>query len=215
MTFDDYETRLEIGSGLVLFTDGVVEVERNYFQGIADLHVAAMAEYYAPSANIAEGMLQRVLGGRKPKDDAALLFVGLTGLGLAASDAKEQRWRFEAANEDAARRVKRAVLWELAGFASASPEFGETEVILGELLGNVVRHSPGEATVFLERREGRMVLHVEDEGNPFSLNGRAAPDPFAESGRGLSIVQAVAQAVEVTRTASGNRVSAVLPIEAR
>ena len=106
------------------------------------------------------------------------------------------------------------MLWQFAGLASTAPEFGEIEAILGELLSNVVRHSPGQAAITLEPRSGELVLHVDDCGEPFALNGRPNANLLAENGRGLLIVKAFARDLEVKRTARGNRVSAVLPLPA-
>ncbi|MGH7715573.1 MAG: ATP-binding protein, partial [Vulcanimicrobiaceae bacterium] len=96
-----------------------------------------------------------------------------------------------------------------------SPEFGAIEAILGELLSNVARHSPGVASVTLERRSSELVLHVDDYGQPFSLDGRATPNVYAESGRGLLIVRAFARDIILERREDGNRVSAILPLPAQ
>jgi serine phosphatase RsbU (regulator of sigma subunit)/CHASE3 domain sensor protein/anti-sigma regulatory factor (Ser/Thr protein kinase) len=208
--FNDFEARLDVGSGLVLYTDGVVEIERDYLKGMRDLEDAVLAESFDPSSNIAQGIQQRVMGELKTRDDAALLFIGITTLASVATS--EHRWTFDAYDEAAARRMKRAVLWQFAGLASNTPEFGAIEAILGELLSNVARHSPGAASVTLEHRKGELILHVDDNGKPFDLNGRAEPHLYAESGRGLLIVQAFARDVNVERRENGNRVSAVLPL---
>jgi anti-sigma regulatory factor (Ser/Thr protein kinase) len=213
-SFADFETRLDVGSGLVLYTDGVVEIERDYLKGMRDLEDAALAESFDPSSNIAEGIQQRVMGELKTRDDAAILFIGIMTLSSPTA-AVEQCWTFDAYDEAAARRMKRAVLWQFAGLASSTPEFGAIEAILGELLSNVARHSPGVASVTLEHRGSELVLHVDDHGKPFDLNGRAEPTLYAESGRGLLIVQAFARDVNVERRENGNRVSAILPLPTR
>lgn len=210
--FADFEVKLDVGSGLVLFTDGIVEIERDYVKGLRDLVDAVSAEYFNPSPNIAEGIQRRAARGLKGRDDAAVLFVGITRLGADGSATAERRWSFDASDEAAARRMKRAVLWQFAGLASSTPEFGAVEAILGELLSNVVRHSPGEATILMEPREDEIVLHVDDRGDPFELNGKSPPNVFAENGRGLLIVGAFARELSVTRKDGGNRVSVVLPL---
>ncbi|MGH7717182.1 MAG: PP2C family protein-serine/threonine phosphatase, partial [Vulcanimicrobiaceae bacterium] len=121
-SFADFETQLDVGSGLVLFTDGVVEIERDYLKGMRDLEDSALAECFDPSPNIAAGIQQRVMGELETRDDAAVLFVGVTALASPEAQA-ERRWTFDAYDEAAARRMKRAVLWQFAGLASNSPEF--------------------------------------------------------------------------------------------
>jgi anti-sigma regulatory factor (Ser/Thr protein kinase) len=208
-SFKDFQRKLDVGSGLVLFTDGVVEIERDYLQGMHDLELAALAESFDPSPNIAQGIQNRVMGALETRDDAAILFVGITAL-VSRTAPTEHRWTFDAYDEAAARRMKRAVLWQFAGLASNTPEFGAIEAILGELLSNVARHSPGVASVTLEQRNGELVLHVDDHGKPFNLEGRPVPDLYAESGRGLLMVQAFARDVSIERREDGNRISAIL-----
>ncbi|MFN2461970.1 MAG: ATP-binding protein [Candidatus Velthaea sp.] len=60
---------------------------------------------------------------------------------------------------------------------------------------------------------GTIVLHVEDAGPPFAINGHVMPDLFAESGRGMFLVRTLARELELSRTGSGNRVSVVLPMK--
>jgi serine phosphatase RsbU (regulator of sigma subunit)/anti-sigma regulatory factor (Ser/Thr protein kinase) len=210
--YDDFAAKLDVGSGLVLFTDGVIETERDYFKGMRDLEDAIRAEYADPSSNIADGIQRRAMKALPPRDDAAVLFLGITNLGAEAT-ANTQDWRFDSCDEVAARRIKRAVLWQFAGLASTTPEFAAIETILGELLSNVVRHSPGEAVVKLERRDCDFVLSVEDRGPPFAFNGATTHATLLdEGGRGLLLVRAFARDVAVERIAGGNRVSAVLPL---
>ena len=208
--YRDFETTLKIGAGLVLFTDGVVEIERDFIKGISELEEAAIAEYFDPSSNIAEGIQRRVMRSLKARDDAAVLFVGITAL-KSASGPSARQWTFDAFDQAAVHRMKRAVLRQFAGLESTSVEFGAIEAILGELLSNVARHSPGEATVTLESRDGELILHVTDSGDPFELT-ESPPDPLAESGRGLMIVRAFSRKVVLARFDGGNRVSAVLPL---
>ena len=207
--FSDFQARLDVGWGIILFTDGVVEIERNYFKGLRDLEDATIAEYFDPSPNIAEGIQERVMGDLKTRDDAAVLFVGITA--LASPSAIDRQWTFDAHDQAAALRMKRAVLLQFAGLESSSPELGAIESVLGELLSNVARHSPGEATVTLESRDGEVILHVTDSGDPFELV-ESPPDPLAESGRGLMIVRAFSREIALSRFNGGNRVSAVLPL---
>ena len=59
------------------------------------------------------------------------------------------------------------------------------ELILGELLGNVARHTPGSIAVDFRVSAGRAFLSVTDEGPGFGEVSRALPlDPLSENGRG-------------------------------
>lgn len=211
--FQTFETQLDVGSGVVLYTDGLVEAERDYFKGMTQLEEAAASEYSDPSPNIAEGIQRRVFAHAAPRDDSALLFIGITGLSVEPPSPERQGWRLDARDESSAHRVKRALLWQLGGFASADADLGTIEAIFGELLSNVKRHTPGPADITLERGAEGAVLSFADDGPPFSINGHAQPDLMAESGRGLFMLRALARDVSVQRVGDRNLVAVALPFE--
>ena len=211
--FQTFETELDVGSGVVLYTDGLVEAERDYFKGLRQLEEAAAAECRDPSPNIAEGIQRRVFAHASPRDDSALLFIGITGLSAEPLSPQRQGWHLDARDEASAHRVKRALLWQLGGFASGDADLGAIEAIFGELLSNVKRHTPGPADITLERGADGAVLSFDDDGPPFSINGHAPPDLMAESGRGLFMLRALARDVSVQRIGTRNRVAVALPLE--
>jgi serine phosphatase RsbU (regulator of sigma subunit)/anti-sigma regulatory factor (Ser/Thr protein kinase) len=208
--FDAYRAAIGGGSAIVFYTDGLVEVERDVIRGTRRLEDAVRAELLAPSANVAEGIQRRIFEHAKPHDDSAVLFIGGTPAG-ASSQPERHVWAFDARDEFAAARVKRAFLWRLAGFGSREWDLAAIEAIYGELASNVRRHTPGAATIVLERSSSEAVLHVEDRGAPFSFDHAECPDLLAESGRGLFMIKTLAVTARVERTAGGNRVSVVLP----
>jgi serine phosphatase RsbU (regulator of sigma subunit)/CHASE3 domain sensor protein/anti-sigma regulatory factor (Ser/Thr protein kinase) len=210
--FTDYSIHIDVGSGILLYTDGIVEVERDYLGGMEHLKDAFTAEYLDSSTNIAQGVQERIFARALPHDDSAILFIGVTSLGADPPVPDRQVWTIDARDEQSVYRVKRALLWQLGGFAPSAQEFGAVEAILGELLSNVARHTPGPANVTLARNSRHFLLEVDDEGPPFVLNGSVAPDLLAESGRGMFLIRAFARDVHVERRASGNRVSVVLPM---
>lgn len=75
--YEAYERRLAPGTRAVFYTDGIVEVDQDYFKGLDELAVAVRAESLDGAPNIAEAIQRRVLAGRRPVDDSALLFVAL------------------------------------------------------------------------------------------------------------------------------------------
>jgi serine phosphatase RsbU (regulator of sigma subunit)/anti-sigma regulatory factor (Ser/Thr protein kinase) len=211
--FQTFQTQLDVGSGVVLYTDGLVEAERDYFKGMQQLEEAAGAECRDPSPNIAEGIQRRVFAHASPRDDSALLFIGITGLSAEPLSPQRQGWHLDARDEASAHRVKRALLWQLGGFASGDTDLGAIEAIFGELLSNVKRHTPGPADITLERGADGAILAFQDDGPPFTINGHAAPDLMAESGRGLFLLRALARDVSVQRVGDRNRVAVALPLE--
>jgi len=207
--YENFATRLDPGCGAVFYTDGIVEVERDYFKGLRDLERAIADELAAPSLNVADGIQRRVFANAEPRDDSAVLFLGVAALGVRGRP-DTTAWDFDAHDTASARRVKRALLWHLAGLLPADADLLAAELAFGELIGNVARHTPGPARIVLEREGERYLLHVEDEGPAFSVNGIAMPDVTAERGRGLFLVRTLVDDVQISRTARGNRVSVAL-----
>ena len=208
--FATQTVRIPADTAVVVYTDGLIEHRRSPIAGMRELIDAARSEFLNPSRNPAEGVQHRVLDGAAPNDDSAVLFI--RSMARAAQDGGDRKeWSFDARDEAAATRVKRALLWELVGFGRSGWDLGTIEIIYGELSSNVARHTPGPATVVLERRECDLVLHVHDRGAPFTPNTEQPLDLFAESGRGMFLVRALASDFSVDRIDGGNRVTVVLP----
>ncbi len=211
--FHDLSAELDVGCGLVLYTDGLVEVERDYFSGITALAEAVLAEYGESSENIADNIQRRIFARAASRDDSAVLFLGISSLSATANETRHV-WQLDARDSFSAQRVKRAVLWHLAGLADKTPEMGAVELIYGELIANVARHTPGLATVTLEWQGDEPVLHVDDQGPPFQLLSKAPTDDMAESGRGFWLMSNYSTKLSVQRIGEANRVSVGLPVGA-
>lgn len=209
--YERFETSLESGSALVLYTDGLVETYRgDYSRGVSRLIDAITSEYYNTSENIAEAIQNRVLTNVAAHDDSAIVFIGVTELG-ASGATLTRTWDIDATAVSEARRLKRALLWHLGEYAAFEEDLTPVELILGELLGNVARHTHGRATVTLEIERDRATLHVSDGGAPIA----GVPtefEPLAESGRGLFLVNALARTLRIERHPTGNHIAAELPV---
>lgn len=129
---------------------------------------------------------------------------------LDPASACVRRWRVACSAADElheVRRLLRALFEEHLTSEAASA----AEVVLGELLGNVVRHAPGSAEVALDLAGREPVLHVLDDGPGFAGVPALPNDPFSESGRGLYIASALTARFAVTRrTGGGTHARAVL-----
>lgn len=119
-----------------------------------------------------------------------------------------------------ARRVlgeRRTFRARLASIAKPPSDIDAAELIYGELVANTIRHANGSVEVRVETVDAHPpVLVVRDHG-PGMRPGRrpAAPDGelLAESGRGLAIVETLAERVEVAIPEDGGTiVRAVLPV---
>ncbi len=96
-------------------------------------------------------------------------------------------------------------------------DFFSASVIFGELVSNVIKHSPrGGMRAWLEPDGERFALCINDAGKGF--DARRVPrnaDESAESGRGLFIVRQVSENLSFRRSKRGFLVRAVLPVRRR
>ena len=116
--------------------------EYDYDAGVRRLIDVVNRQYYSATENIAQAIQRDVLEGRPQLDDAAVLFIAVTDVGFARGNATKT-WAIDARSASAARRAKRAFLWRLGEFASDGTDLSAPELIFGELVGNVARHTPG------------------------------------------------------------------------
>lgn len=124
--------------------------------------------------------------------------------------------------EDAAERVlrqRRAFRECLATFAGPQAGIDAAELIYGELVANTVRHANGAVEAHIELEGSRSpVLVVRDHGPGLNcLPWTPRRDPYAESGRGLGIVELLARDVEVDSRCDGGGtvIRATLPVTPR
>jgi anti-sigma regulatory factor (Ser/Thr protein kinase) len=135
-------------------------------------------------------------------------------------------WDFDCRAEDVARarRAVRQVLrtWKVPDADPARQVWGDLELVVGEVAANAARFCVGRFRVTVQAHRGHVRMDVLDQGtstDPLRLTVEP-PAPDAESGRGLSIVAALASrwGAERVRTSvdghSGTRVWAELAFPA-
>ncbi len=126
------------------------------------------------------------------------------------------KWSFESTDASGAYHVRDDLLAYLEVYATPDSDLESAVLIFGELVGNVVRHAPGAIAVRLYWEDGAAVLIVRDAGPGFDWDCASLPDPLAECGRGLFIVQAMARSIEIRRLAPcGTEAIARLPVALR
>jgi anti-sigma regulatory factor (Ser/Thr protein kinase) len=123
--------------------------------------------------------------------------------------------------EDEAERVlrqRRAFRDCLTSLAEPPSDVDAAELIYGELVANTVRYANGAVEVQLELVDSKPpVLVVRDHG-PGLRRHPWTPrrDVYAESGRGLGVVEQLAREVVVdTPETGGTVIRAVLPVTSR
>ncbi|HTJ27685.1 MAG TPA: ATP-binding protein [Candidatus Limnocylindria bacterium] len=124
-------------------------------------------------------------------------------------------WTFDARDARAAYDLRTRLLAYLRTKGHHDADYASAELVVGELVGNVVRHAPGVAEVAIEWHEETPVLHVLDHG-PGYEGAAALPSATSETGRGLFLVSALTREFSLTRRPKrGSHARAVLPIPRR
>ena len=206
MTSTEYvrhTARLDDATLLVLYTDGLTEVDRAPVEGeaaIADLLTTEEALFAVNPARY----VSRIVAGKDARDDMAILTVRL-GRTLG-------RWAFDVTDSAAAYAIKRDFVADVNEQYGDSADLNACEVIFSELVGNALRYAPGRLSLGLSADARGLWLHVMDDGPGFSGPPTLPTDVWSESGRGLFLVAALAQELAIRRLPYyGTYVKVLLP----
>ncbi|HEY4433310.1 MAG TPA: ATP-binding protein, partial [Candidatus Cybelea sp.] len=193
---------LRDGDVIVLFTDGLIEATRNLSEG--ERLLREVVDSGVLSASVAPAKLvARACLPPHVHDDVAILSVSI---------GRPPAWTFAAEDARAAVDARAQFVQFLHQAGHDDDLVDRTELIFGELLGNVVRHAPGPVEVSFDVDGQSATLHIIDSGSAFSLTQAHLPDDeFAELGRGLFIVQQLAADMRVKHIPNcGNHISVTL-----
>ena len=198
-----FSTFVEPGSLLLLYTDGLIESERDALRDEA-LLAAALGATAANRRTTARELRDAVLGSEAAHDDVAILLVEFAErLTECAGNVRAQRWNFDVADAAAAATARHALAAELRRNGMFEENVVVAELIVAELLGNAVRHARGQVDVILDCSADVPVIHLIDDGEGFERNPRLPADAYAESGRGLYIVTELAREFTISRAPGG------------
>ncbi|MFE9424807.1 SpoIIE family protein phosphatase [Kitasatospora sp. NPDC006697] len=201
--FETTELRLPGGSGLVLFTDGLVESRgRDIDVGLERLRTVLAEHARGTPEEICQAVTRSMLVGH-PADDVALL-VARTGL-LSADRAAEWEVPIDPA---AVARVRAAAAERLAHWGLEELGFA-TELILSELVTNAIRYATVPVRVRL-LYDTSLVCEVADGSSTAPhLRWAATTD---EGGRGIFLVAQLAHRWGTRYTAEGKVIWCELPL---
>lgn len=124
-------------------------------------------------------------------------------------------WALNTSNPDAVGALRREVTAYLRRHAERDSDLAGAEIVIAELLANAFQHAPGPAWVRLLWGRERPRVEVHDMGPGFELDPEL-PEPMTARGRGLFLVNAIAD--DVAREAKrngGSKVVATLPVRRR
>lgn len=200
---------LEPESMLVFYTDGLSEATRDVFEGERRVRRALEPRSILASPHPAAVIKDAVYDGEPQRDDVAILTLRVDG---ASEDSGLYRYALNSDDYEAASRVRRAVVAELARCGVPEERLFTCELVFGELLGNVVRYAPGDFEVVLDLGGHSAVLHFLDQGKGFTLIPRLPTDLLSENGRGLYLIWTLSEDFNVdVRPGGGAHARAVLP----
>jgi serine phosphatase RsbU (regulator of sigma subunit)/anti-sigma regulatory factor (Ser/Thr protein kinase) len=204
--FEMYEQHCPERSLLVLYTDGIVEIDRDVIAGTKMLERVLASDAVLHAASPAE-FIERAIANQTPRDDIAILVINFAD--------GELRWQFEAADSRSAYSMREAFFQRILTTCDADEEQLSTcGLIFAELIGNAVRHAPGSLAVSLEDRDGAFILHIIDKGPGFGYEPTLPGNIWAESGRGLFLISKLAREVSVEQIPGlGSHIAVVLPID--
>lgn len=188
---------------LVLYTDGLIEASRDVIEGTERLRDVFVSDAMMHTPNPARLLFNAVLE-RGARDDVAILTIAF---------GRNRHWNIDAQDAVRAQAARSSFVRHLRELGTPDSDYASAELIFGELVGNVVRYSPGAVDIDLEWGGERPVLHVLDRGEPFSLRPLLPEDLLSENGRGLFIVGTLGENLTVRPVpGGGNHVSVRLPV---
>lgn len=196
------EATLEVGSMIILYTDGLVERRGTSLGARLEQlqRVAGAASHLAPD-QVCDKLLLAMTEGR-PTDDVAILAVRLN---VVESPTLTHRFPAEPPALASAREALRRWLTEVG-----LDEGAKREIVLGvgEALGNAVEHAysdqcTGEVELSATVRDcDEIEIAVRDWGG-----WRTRTRPADERGRGLPIMRALFDSLDVDRQVGGTTVT--------
>lgn len=200
-----YTFDLPPGSVVVLYTDGLIETERDTSSSLAKLHAAMRRPEFRRDAThrpLAHQLAEAMLDGVAHQDDVAIVTMALHRERLQSLDIE-----LPAVPSNA--RVARAAIVRMLEAHRCDPDFiFRATVVAGELVMNVIEHAYGTRSgtfrLRLQLLEGsRVQVTVCDDGRwrPRRNDGR---------GRGLLVIGEMTDAFEVSQGERGTCVTATL-----
>lgn len=208
----DYQEHLwMLGEGdlFLAFTDGVVERrDRDIDEGRAWLADHGRTRPTGPPDSFCQLLIEDLRSDGAGEDDICMLALERT-----PRDRTALRRRI-AADTALLGPLRAEVRAQLEGRDDEISDraLDDVELVLAELLANAVEASPDdeEIEVYVGYGTGRVTVEVTDLGQGFTLPTEISVEPLAERGRGLLLVHAIADRVDVRSADDGTHVRAVV-----
>ena len=210
-----HEVAIEPDTTFVVYTDGMIEYERDAIQGERVLRESvASLQTLSPLATPAQEIYRSALGTSAPPDDVAILVLQFSASAafLQPEVPLQRDWRFHASDAHTAHEARVEVGEYLRTFAEEADVF-TSELIVGEILANTVAHAPGLVHLTFDWTNEQPLLIVRDNGPGLRSLTVELPDVYSEGNRGLYLIKTLAVSWSIADTASGGvALSVVLPV---
>lgn len=204
-TFVREKVSLADAALLVMYTDGLSEVARDPIAG-EQMILQLLAAEAALHVNNPARYFERMLGSNEQQDDIAIMTVRF-------GPTDDRQWRFDVGDTAVAYAIQRELIVSLG--VTDEAQLNTCELILSELIGNAVRHAPGPLSLSISIDDGGVCLHAIDEGPGFEFRSSLPTDLWAESGRGLFLIAALARSVTAEKLPGcGSYIRVCLPLAA-
>lgn len=231
LTLEPRSLDLPPDSGLLLFTDGFYDWESRDGTPVDFDAFWDMAAALPATDRLLEDLLAQVerrkLGDGALRDDVSALWVRMAPGAVAPARARRREFRAPdreqvreyrlrtRATAPAARKLSRAALALAEDAIAGESALFDLDLALTEACANVVEHAyagreTGDLEILLRIVRGQRVeAEVRDFGPGFALDPAAlgAPQPDAESGRGVYIISRLMDTIEVRREGDANVVA--------
>jgi len=194
---------------LALYTDGLTEFSRN-IDDVEGCLMQEIADLVGDTTVVhpAEVVKNNVLGDVSPPDDIALLLIQFSRVGSNISDdphvSREKTWQFHSSDALTTNRLRKQMMQFLRDLADHTTSLYFSELIIGEVLSNTVRHAPGLVCVHADWSGTQPVITVLDTGpGLYRFESKLPQDIMSENGRGLFLINALAENVVFEATEEG------------
>lgn len=188
---------------VVLYTDGLVESGKDIVAGLDALVRAGREVSDYPAEQMARALVHRAIAGGRRRDDTVALVLRRRSTVRLATQRHLAPFAHSFRSHPAAVGVARHLLSDwLTSEPLDQTVIDDLLLITDELCANAVAAAPGGEVVLRARVDGDdVVVEVEDPvGDHPGMESTDVdhPDPMEERGRGLYLVTALSDAVEVT-----------------
>lgn len=210
--WETHTVALSPGAILAFYTDGLTESDRDIAAAEGRMKDALARQARGAQQRSALSLVASTILGRQ-RDDIAVLTVGTSSTPLRDMEVTLP------ANAGSARRARHIVARFMREAQVDSQRALDFQVAVGEAVNNAIEHAAklgSEEFVLRARcRQSTITVEVADHGTWRPVNERpTAPDPFAARGRGLALMHALSDDVQLEQTGDGTTVRLALRLAA-